>query len=78
MAQFTLQDLERIIRGLQRRLRILEISSDASVLKTGVAADRPASPTVSVGTTFSYYAYDSKVLSIWNVDDEAWDEVTLT
>ena len=77
MASFTLQDLEKVIADLRRRLRLLEIQGNVGITQTGEAADRPITPNVSVGTTVSYYAYDTKVLSVWNVDDEAWDEVTL-
>jgi len=78
MSSFTLQDLEKVIADLRRRLRILEIQGASGIINTGIASARPTTPNVTSGTTISYYAYDTKVLSIWNVDDEDWDEVTLT
>ena len=78
MALFTIQDIERIINGILSRLRKLEIQGNSGIIKTGIAADRPATPTTSPGTTFSYYAYDTKVFSVWNIDDEAWDGTTLS
>ena len=74
---FTLQDLEKIISQIRRRLRLLEIQGNSVIVKTGLHADRPATPTVSQGTTVQYYSYDNKKLSIWNVDTDDWDEVTL-
>lgn len=75
---FTIQDINAVINGILTRLRKLEIQGNTGILKSGLAADRPPTPTPSTGLTVSYYAYDSKVLSVWNIDSESWDEVTLT
>lgn len=71
---FTLLDIDRIIAQLRRRLRLLEIQGNSGIVRTGLAADRPAAPVLSEGTTVGYYSYDTKVLSIWNVDTKVWDE----
>lgn len=77
---FTLLDLERIFAGLRRRIRLLEIKGNTNIIKSGLVADRPdgQSLQLSTGTTVSYYATDTKTLSIWNIQNEEWDEVTLT
>lgn len=75
---FTLLDLEQIIAGLRRRLRLLEIQGNSGVIKTGIAADRPAIPTFSTATTTSYYATDTKVLSVWNIQTETWNTITFS
>ena len=75
---FTLLDIERIISGIRRRLRVLEIQGNGAVIKTGLAVSRPSAPTLTPGTTITYYATDTKVLSIWNVVNESWDTVTFS
>lgn len=75
---FTILDLPKIIATINRRLRLLEIQGNTGIVKTGVAADRPATPNLSTGTTVMYYAYDTKVLSIWNVDTDSWNTVSFT
>lgn len=72
---FTLLDLERIFAGIRRRIRLLEIQGNSGIIKTGLAADRPTALVLSEGTTASYYATDTKTLSIWNVVTETWDEI---
>lgn len=76
--KFTLTDLDQIIRDIRRRLRLLEVQGNSGVVQTGLAADRPATPNTSPGTTTSYYAYNTKVLSVWNINTDDWDEVVLS
>lgn len=78
MRTFTILDLEKVIANLRRRLRLLEIQGNTGVIKNGLAADRPATPTVSIGSTTSFYATDTKTLSIWNTVTEDWDEEVFT
>lgn len=75
---FTLLDIDRIIAGIRRRLRLLELKTGSGTISTGVLADRPTPQTLSPGATVSYYASDVKKLFIWNVVNEDWDEVTLS
>lgn len=75
---FSLLDIERIVAQLRRRLRLLEIKGNNGIIKTGLAADRPTELTLSQGTTLSYYATDTKTLSIWNVQIEDWDDSVFT
>lgn len=72
---FNLTDIQEIISSLRRRLRLLEIQGNNGIIKTGLATDRPASLVLSTGTTASYYATDTKTLSVWNITNEEWDEV---
>lgn len=71
---YTLNDLEKIFAALRRRLRLLEIQSGNGVIKTGLATNRPITPTTSSGLTTSYYSTDTKTLSIWNTQNSEWDE----
>lgn len=77
---FTLLDLERIIAGLRRRLRLLEIQGNTNILKTGLQADLPDGPSLDLapGTTISYYATDTKTLSVYNIVSGTWDTVIFT
>lgn len=74
---FSVNDLPKIFASINQQLKSLALRS-TGIMKTGLAADRPAAPEVNPGTTLQYYAYDTKVLSIWNIDSENWDETTLT
>lgn len=76
----TLLDLERIIAQLRRRLRLLEIQGANGVVKTGLAAGRPAGVDLSLSpnTTVMYYATDTKTLSIWNIQTSTWDTEVFT
>lgn len=78
MGTYNITDMAEIIRGLSRRVRLLELQGNGTVVKTGLAADRPSAPDVGSGTTTTYYAYNTKVLSVWNTDTSDWDEVTLS
>ena len=78
MATLFPQDLDQIISNIFTRLKKLEIRGNNTVIKTGLAADRPTTPVVSIGTTTQYYAYDTKVLSIWNIDTDSWNTVAFT
>lgn len=75
---FSLLDLERIIAQLRRRLRLLEIQGNTGIIKTGLDADRPTVLNLLTGTTVSYYATDTKTLSVWNTESEVWDTVLFT
>ncbi len=72
------ENLDKIISGIFTRLKKLEIRGNNTVIKTGLAADRPTTPVVSAGTTTQYYAYNTKVLSIWNTDTDSWNTVAFT
>lgn len=80
MAAFTLLDIERIIAGLRRRLRLLEIQGNSGIIKTGLASARPAGADLNLsdGTTLSYYATDTKTLSIWNPATATWNTQVFT
>lgn len=75
---FNLLDIEGIFAQIRRRLRLLELQGRSGVVRTGLAADRVDPSDLSSGVTTSFYATDTKTLSIWNIVTESWDEVTLT
>lgn len=76
-SKFTLLDFDRVIAQLRRRLRLVELRP-SNTLNTGLAADRPTAPTTNEGTTVSFYATNTKTLSIWNTVTNDWDEVVLS
>jgi len=46
-------------------------------LAQGTAASRPAAPTAATGTLSFYFATDTEVLSFYDWNDTAWQDVTL-
>lgn len=77
MATIDKQSFEQIVGSLSRRIAKLE-AARAGILQTGLATDRSTTPTVVKGTTVMFYAYDTKTLSIWNIDTDDWDEEVFT
>lgn len=77
MAVISLDDIGQIIGKLSSRIRRLEINgSGGAFIQSGLAADRPATPTNPTRRSMVYFATDTGVLSVWN--GSAWKTTTLS
>lgn len=72
MASANKADIEQIIGQLSQKIDRLMTASRGLQFSQGLAAARPASPTVARGSTILYFATDSSVVSIWNSGSSAW------
>ena len=59
-------------------IKMRHIGEGVRYIQTGLAADRPTTPDEPPNSTMVYFAYDTNVLSVWNISTDAWKTVTLT